>query len=957
MVNDGDRFRDRLENYGVTFDEHVYDEHKLRLPSHVEAVRKQLLDFKRILPWHAVKDARRREQVNHELLKCLPEEQTDEIYFTGTRDANARSTLGHRPYLVKDEAGKNRISEDHGIQDHEINFMHAVVIAEDARRLNSQDGIDEATFGRRLDTHLFRRWFECGDKNENYDPLDSIVSRQDNTILYYASAARYEVLRHSAVSIDENSLHPKRSKPDRFFAFPIHADSDDSKSTPSRSYEQFSLTKLAELQKFGLCSCPVMNLDKFLSEAPNGKRQSTDKGRESTNGIPSPGKDGTETAIYGESNDRENDERKSSNSRLLCYPWVIVELKPPVSAKSEILKCYCQAANGVSSSLTLLEQLTKHRGEAHAQEPIPPILSLSFIGSEVKVWLAYTKISEVDDSWKKPCWKFVHHSTCIWDGSLKNTLDAVRLCRILDNALFWALRRLRPWIAHHLDAFYDRAQVDQPGLRSGDSIGDERQADTKRMIDKRLELQQWEQKLIERQQAMEDQEQDTKKRELAMKIQKQNMKKRDQAIEDREQAMGDQKQDIKERDQAMEDREQAVEDREQAMEDQEQAIQDREQAMKNQKQNIKKREQAMENLEQVMKNREQALKDLDQGIEVRKQAVEDRELSMKDLEEKTKRRSKQADSSERELNERKGKVEGREKRAEELEKQLTEREKALKTAKFRTKKKESEIQKHEDALVEREARYKERMTECVEAEIELQRREKGLKEKETETEALITRIYFDVQKLQGKRAEARDLDSEIPHVSGGSSKGNAQSPSGFIWPRKEPRQNKDGASDHKVFHSGAASRSDESKGRTQGLGAQTSAKDPGHQRNQSKAKGSGSFGTQYSIRTVNAASGFTTPQSSSNTPFRTTSAGFGSQPFSFSTSFLGKTRSGPGAFDSSSNSSLLKAKSTSDLFGSHSSGEVQSTSPRHDPSTSYSTDTTQPVHSQNFSKEPPSDKI
>ena len=105
-----------------------------------------------------------RQRVKHELLKDLPEEQTDEIYFTETNDANVRSTLGHRPNLVEGKGGKYHISEDHGLQDHEINFMHALNIADDARRLHSQDAIDEATFGRRLNTHLFKRWFECGDK-------------------------------------------------------------------------------------------------------------------------------------------------------------------------------------------------------------------------------------------------------------------------------------------------------------------------------------------------------------------------------------------------------------------------------------------------------------------------------------------------------------------------------------------------------------------------------------------------------------------------------------------------------------------------------------------------------------------------------------------------------------------------------------------------------------------------
>ncbi|MCJ1436193.1 golgin A6 -like 2, partial [Xylographa pallens] len=607
MANEGQRFRNSLKNYGITFDEHVYDDHKPHLPSHVEAVREQLLDLKHILPWHAVRSAREKEQVHHELLKSLPKEQTNEIYFTGTNGANARSTLGHRPYLVEGEGGKKRISEDHGIQDHEINFMHAVLIAEDARRLNSQGGIDEATFGRRLNTYLFKRWFECGDKSENYDPLDSIVSRLDNTVLHCASEARYQVLRHSPVSFDENLLDPTKSKPDRFFAFPIHTDSDDTRSMPSRFCDQFSLTKLAGLQKFELCSCPVMDLDKYLNEAQTRKHKGADKRREPNKSAPSPGMGGTETAIFGDSNDREADERKSFNSRLLCYPWVIVELKPPGSKEAEILKCYCQALNGASSSLTLLEQLTRHKGEAHAQEPIPPILSLSFIGSEVKVWLAYTTISEVDDSWKMPCWKFLHHSTCIWEGSLRNTLDAVLLCRILDNALFWALRRLRPWIAHHLDAFYDRAQVDKPGLHSGDVI-EKRKVDTMRNSDKkRLELQQWEQEIEERQQAVIGQEQSMEDQEREMKKRKKYLKTLRAELYERQENMNEQEEDIMDREDELRRRSKKADESEREVNEREVKVEQREKQAEELKGQLTKREKTLNSAEIRTKEKESGM--------------------------------------------------------------------------------------------------------------------------------------------------------------------------------------------------------------------------------------------------------------------------------------------------------------------------------------------------------------
>ena len=151
----------------------------------------------------------------------------------------------------------------------------------------------------------------------------------------------------------------------------------------------------------------MKHLDQILSECKKRKHQFNDQRQGSREGTPIFGENGAETVTHGNLTGVEDDKKRSSYS-LLCYPWAIVELKPPDSPNADILYCYCQAANGASSSLTLLEQLTKYRGEAHAQEPIPPILSLSFIGPEVKVWLVYTKISQVRDSWEDPDWKFVH---------------------------------------------------------------------------------------------------------------------------------------------------------------------------------------------------------------------------------------------------------------------------------------------------------------------------------------------------------------------------------------------------------------------------------------------------------------------------------------------------------------------------------------------------------------------
>ncbi|MCJ1391944.1 hypothetical protein MMC18_004811 [Xylographa bjoerkii] len=863
MTNNGQRFRDNLKSYGVTFNEDwCSDEHKIRLPSHVETVREQLLDITNVLRWGAVVDIRAKGEVEQALLKCLPEEQTNEIYFTGINNANARSTLGHRQYLV------NSHYEDNGIQEHEINFINAIKIAEDARRLKFQDNVKESRFTRLLNRYVFHKWLQHGDEIEKYDPLDSVVSHSETTVLNHAHSARDQVHLTSLVSEDKTSPYPSRSKPDLFFAFPIHIDSDEAGSTSSRFYNQFSLTKLAHLQKSGLCSCPTVDLDQFLSEHKKRSPQVTDQQRESREGSRRSGENGPETAASEGSNGNENDERKLSDYRLLCFPWAIVELKPPDSAKADVLYCYCQTANGASSSLTLLEQLTKHRGKAHAQEPIPPILSLSFIGSEVKVWLAYTKISGVYDSWKNPCWRFVHHSTCIWEGSLKDTLDAVRLSRILDNALFWALRRFRPWVAHHLDAFYDRLQVDKPSFDLGDSVRKERYGDIKKYIrEKRLEL---------------------LKRE----------------------------------------------------------------------QNIKQGEGNLGTREKKVREREEKL--------------DERVGDVNEQEEEVSRRSNEAEEFEREVEEGKGKLNEREGRAEELERHLTEREKVLKIAEVEIEKKESEIHKREEALIkretEREARNEERIIEYAAREIEIQHREEGLHNREEDTEALITRMYFDMLELQEQRAEARDSGLPIPDASLRSSVRDPESPGKFDRPRKELRQNKEGLKAFRAGHSDREKRSsnkgiasegtatymqpyavsETSKEELQGSNVQTSAKDTSHQRDCSKVERSNVFRTPPSIRFGDAVSGSTTPPSLSDTLFSTASTTLTAEPVLSTTLFSGSPRSGPGIFDFSSRNSLSKARSTPNLFDSLSSGEDQKTYPVHDPFKSNNTDSKNTVDSKNF---------
>lgn len=109
---------------------------------------------------------------------------------------------------------------------------------------------------------------------------------------------------------------------------------------------------------------------------------------------------------YGGKKNWEED-KQLSDEALLCFPWAIIEVKKPDAPPADIMECYCQAANGASSCLTMLEQLTKHNGTRHTSDSVKPIVVFTFVGPDVKLWLAYTTITEVGDSWVDP-WQFEH---------------------------------------------------------------------------------------------------------------------------------------------------------------------------------------------------------------------------------------------------------------------------------------------------------------------------------------------------------------------------------------------------------------------------------------------------------------------------------------------------------------------------------------------------------------------
>lgn len=104
-------------------------------------------------------------------------------------------------------------------------------------------------------------------------------------------------------------------------------------------------------------------------------------------------------------------EHNLTDDKLVCYPFVIVDTKKNNQDESDF--CYCQAANGCSASLSMLEAAKKYHGSRHSAQVIEPVVSFTFVGPEVKVWLAFTKELTTANSWKHG-WSSKHVGDNCW---------------------------------------------------------------------------------------------------------------------------------------------------------------------------------------------------------------------------------------------------------------------------------------------------------------------------------------------------------------------------------------------------------------------------------------------------------------------------------------------------------------------------------------------------------------
>ena len=82
----------------------------------------------------------------------------------------------------------------------------------------------------------------------------------------------------------------------------------------------------------------------------------------------------------------QNRKARVFESDFICYPWLIIEHKK--SQRSGMF-CYCQAANAASAALEMHMILAKYAREAPQDAHIPPVTTMTTVGREVRIWIAY----------------------------------------------------------------------------------------------------------------------------------------------------------------------------------------------------------------------------------------------------------------------------------------------------------------------------------------------------------------------------------------------------------------------------------------------------------------------------------------------------------------------------------------------------------------------------------------
>ncbi len=75
---------------------------------------------------------------------------------------------------------------------------------------------------------------------------------------------------------------------------------------------------------------------------------------------------------------------------MFTFPWLVVEHKKNQKGIND-KECYEQAANAASCVLLMFENLAQYAKPERYAAHIPPVVTITTVGKEVKMWIGYAK--------------------------------------------------------------------------------------------------------------------------------------------------------------------------------------------------------------------------------------------------------------------------------------------------------------------------------------------------------------------------------------------------------------------------------------------------------------------------------------------------------------------------------------------------------------------------------------
>ncbi|KAF4338041.1 hypothetical protein FBEOM_8046 [Fusarium beomiforme] len=153
-------------------------------------------------------------------------------------------------------------------------------------------------------------------------------------------------------------------------------------------------------------------------------------------------------------------EKKPLGKHLKCYPWLVIECKTTSSKPAELAKLqedvYCQAVHASGCAVKLNQNAAKFAVELVSDAQVPPVPTITTVGSEVKVWITFFAKGFLAYSYKKKDRQQFGRQNegymmqCIWTGDMTEPDDITKFQLILENTYTWANRVFKQLMATYI---------------------------------------------------------------------------------------------------------------------------------------------------------------------------------------------------------------------------------------------------------------------------------------------------------------------------------------------------------------------------------------------------------------------------------------------------------------------------------------------------------------------------